>query len=595
MWSKYLPSERILPFGMKENFWEMGEVGPCGPCSEIHYDRIGGRNVADKVNKDDPDVIEIWNLVFMQFNREPDRSLTPLPRKHIDTGMGLERLTSILQDVRSNYDCDFFTFLFNAIEKSTHPAHPYTGKLAEEDLGHVDTAYRVIADHLRTLSHAIADGAEPGAFGRNYVLRRIVRRAIRYGSEKLGAKDNFFWKLADVLIDERSKIWPELKVHGERIKNLLKHEEELWNDTYKRGKLKLRRVVEASERKKKPVSPDDIVRLKSTFGFPPDLVLRILEEDYNIKISAEDIKILDELIEKLKDTAKEADNQVSYKLNVHSLDELKRKAVPATADGYKYQPEADIEATVLALWDGKALKEKSSDERVGIILDRTNFYGQQGGQIYDTGEIQILSEGGHASVDVDQVHVCGSYFVHVGQVSDEIAVGSKVKLFVNKDRRRPVTSNHTATHMLNFALRQVLGNHTAQKGSDVLPDRFRFDFSHGAPLTEAELENIDKAVNAIVEQKLSVYSGEASLADAKKVKGLRLMEGEEYPNPVRIVSIGVPVADLLSNPNQDKWANYSIEFCGGTHIKNSEEVKVFTIVGEAVSYTHLTLPTICSV
>eukprot|EP01099_Mayorella_cantabrigiensis_P004222 TRINITY_DN3168_c0_g1_i1.p1 TRINITY_DN3168_c0_g1~~TRINITY_DN3168_c0_g1_i1.p1 ORF type:complete len:462 (+),score=118.76 TRINITY_DN3168_c0_g1_i1:75-1460(+) len=295
LWLRYLPENRVLPYGMKENFWEMGDQGPCGPCTEIHYDRIGGREVPQLVNADDPTLIEIWNLVFMQFLREADRSLSPLPAKHVDTGMGLERLTSVLQNKMSNYDTDIFLPLFAEIEKLAK-VRGYTGKYGVDDPEKIDMAYRVVADHIRTLTFAVCDGAFPAAEGRNYVLRRITRRAIRYGREILKADKGFFHKLVPYVINLMKDFFPELSQAGDRVQDVIKAEEELFNRTFEKGLLKLHRMtVKLQAKESKVLSGAYAFKLYGTYGFPFDLTERILEEKYQMTVdSREFYKLLEE-------------------------------------------------------------------------------------------------------------------------------------------------------------------------------------------------------------------------------------------------------------------------------------------------------------
>jgi alanyl-tRNA synthetase len=365
IWGRFLPEDHILPGNKKDNFWEMGETGPCGPCSEIHYDRIGGRNAADRVNKDDPMVIEIWNLVFMAFNREPSGNLKPLPAKHVDTGMGFERLLSILQNKMSNYDTDVFMPLFKAIQDVTGAA-PYEGKYGEEDPQKKDMAYRVIADHIRTLTFSITDGALPGVVGRGFVLRRILRRAVRYGRDFLGAKVGFFSKLVPAVVENFGSFFPELKDSGERVAMVLYNEELKFATSYEKGISTFTNIVK--DMKPGDVIPGDkVFLLYNTSGFPDDLT-RIMGEERGLKIDEAGFhKLLDELrrSSRQKQKAKAALN--SLKLDAEHVAELKGKFTP-TDDSHKYQI-FNIEAKVIALFNGKNL----ADSKLGVSDNLVRF------------------------------------------------------------------------------------------------------------------------------------------------------------------------------------------------------------------------------
>ncbi|KAK0051507.1 alanine--tRNA ligase cytoplasmic [Biomphalaria pfeifferi] len=576
--------EKILPFGMKDNFWEMGETGPCGPCSEIHFDRIGGRNAKDKVNMDDPDVLEIWNLVFIQYNRETDGSLKLLPRKHIDCGMGFERMVSVVQNKRSNYDTDLFQPIFRAIEQATG-ARPYQGRVGAEDTDGIDMAYRVLADHARTLTITLADGGRPDNSGRGYVLRRILRRAVRYATEKLNAKPGMFSSLVDTIVQLLGDAFPEVKKDPETVKEIINEEEAQFLKTLSRGHRLLERSIKKTGDTK--TLPGDIAwRLYDTYGFPVDLTLLMVEEKgMNIDMPAfEEAKAHSLLMSQSTSGVKE--DLIS--LDVHSLTELKDKGVPPTDDLRKYAYDADEKgnykfepttAKIIGLRYNKQFVETvTSGQECGILLDQTSFYSEQGGQIYDEGF--IVKDGGEDDeFRVKNVQLRGGYVLHIGSVEGVFKVGDTVRLLIDEPRRCAIMKNHTATHVLNFALRDVL-KETDQKGSLVAPDRLRFDFSAKGAMTVQEVKTAEEIVKNIVAKNEVVYARETPLAVAKTIQGLRAVFDEVYPDPVRVVSIGIPVEDLESDPNGPGGNITTVEFCGGTHLKKAGHIGDFVIVTE---------------
>jgi len=575
LWLKYLPQERVLPFSMKENFWEMGETGPCGPCTEIHFDRIGGRDAAKMVNADDPTLIEIWNLVFMQFNRESDGSLKSLPAKHVDTGMGLERLTSILQNVHSNYDTDIFGPIFSEISRITG-ARPYSRKIGAEDTDTMDMAYRVVADHIRTLTFAITDGAVPGNEGRNYVLRRILRRAVRYGRQILKAKSGFFSQLVSIVVQRFSGFFPELHKRFDDVVAIIQDEEKSFERTLDRG---IEHFVKAAEKSQttKIFTGEDTFLLYDTFGFPVDLTqLMAAERGFTV-----DMKEYERLMEQRREQSRLSQQSTlanNMQLDVDATSHLNKSQVQPTDDSLKYTT-GDINAKLTAIWNGTAFVNELSGASVfGLVLDKTNFYAESGGQVYDIGTI---TKDGHV-FEVENVQTFAGYSLHVGKLKGgSFKLGDELSLHVNAERRSPIMSNHTFTHVLNFALRKTLGNLVDQKGSLVDAEKLRFDFSHNKQVTIDELKQIEEICNDHIKKNLSVYAVPVSFALAKQINGLRAVFGETYPDPVRVVSVGVSVQDLLAKPENPEWANYSIEFCGGTHLKSTSEAKHFVLVSEA--------------
>ncbi|XP_061891265.1 alanine--tRNA ligase, cytoplasmic [Entelurus aequoreus] len=578
---------RILPGSMKDNFWEMGDTGPCGPCSEIHYDRIGGRDAAHLVNMDDPNVLEVWNLVFIQFNRESETLLKPLPKKSIDTGMGLERLVSVLQNKMSNYDTDLFVPYFEAIQKGTG-ARPYTGKVGAEDADGVDMAYRVLADHARTITIALSDGGRPDNTGRGYVLRRILRRAVRYSHEKLGAQRGFFASLVDVVVNSLGEAFPELKKDPEIVKDIINEEEVQFLKTLSRGRRILDRKI-MSMGDCKTIPGDTAWLLYDTYGFPLDLTSLIAEEKGMLVdlVSFEEEK----KAAQLKSQGKGAGDVDHIMLDIYAIEELRNKNIPATDDSPKYKYSSDekgtyefqqVSATVLALRRDRAFCDQvTSGQECGVLLDQTSFYAEQGGQTFDEGYMLREDDSTEDKMEfsVKNTQVRGGYVLHVGTVYGTLQVGDRVTLHVDEARRKPIMSNHTATHILNFALRGVLGE-ADQRGSLVASDRLRFDFTAKGALSTGEVRRTEEIACAMIRDAKTVYAMDAPLAQAKAIQGLRAVFDETYPDPVRVVSIGIPVQDLLDDPSSAAGSLTSIEFCGGTHLQNSAHAAPFVIVSE---------------
>ncbi|XP_021189227.3 alanine--tRNA ligase, cytoplasmic [Helicoverpa armigera] len=588
IWLKLgVPESHILPGSMKDNFWEMGETGPCGPCSELHYDRIGGRDAAHLVNMDDPDVLEIWNLVFIQFNRETDGSLKLLPKKHIDCGLGLERLVSVIQNKRANYDTDFFMPIFKAIEVGTG-ARPYSGKVGSDDVDGIDMAYRVLADHARTLTIALSDGGVPDNTGRGYVLRRILRRAVRYASEKLNAKPGFFGSLVHTVVELLGDIFPEITKDPLSLIQLINEEEIQFLKTLSRGRNLLNRTIEKLNGK---VIPGDVAwRLYDTYGFPVDLTQLMCEENgLTIDMDAyEKSKKESQLISQ----GKVAGQEDLLALDVHAISHLQEVGIPTTDDSPKYNYVASsteketvytfspCTGTIVALRkDKQFVNEVSSGQECGVILDRTNFYAEQGGQIYDEGYM-VKVDDDSVEFMVKNVQVKGGYVLHVGKLEGSLKIGDKLSLHIDTERRRLVMNNHTGTHVLNNVLRKVLGNDSDQRGSLVMPDRLRFDFTNKGPMSIKQIKETEDQIKDIINKNKPVYAKHTSLNDAKKIKGLRAMFDEQYPDPVRVVSVGVPVEELEKNPEGPAAYETSVEFCGGSHLHQTGHIGDYVIVSE---------------
>jgi len=576
-----VPESHILPGNMKDNFWEMGDQGPCGPCSEVHYDRIGGRDAAHLVNQDDPNVLEIWNNVFIQYNREADRSLKPLPNKHVDTGMGFERLVSILQDKSSNYDTDVFTPIFQAIQNVTG-AREYRGLFGAEDTDGIDTAYRVVADHVRTLMFAISDGVIPNNEGRGYVIRRVLRRGSRYARKYFQVDiGNFFSKLVPTVVDQLADMFPELKRKQQDVMEILDEEELSFAKTLDRGERQFEHYAQQAKLKSsEKLHGADVWRLYDTFGFPVDLT-QIMAEERGLRIDNDEF-------EEARLKAKEASKGVkkaaasTVKLDVHDLSRLeKMNDVQKTDDSAKFG-KGNITARVKAIYHGKTFYDSTdkvpNGEQLGVILDYTNFYAEQGGQESDTGRIII---DGQAELEVGDVQLYAGYVLHTGFMKyGGFSVGDSVLCEYDELRRWPIRNNHTGTHILNFALREVLGDGIEQRGSLVAAEKLRFDFSHKAPVSDSDLEKIEAKATEYIRQNCAVYAQEVPLATAQQITGVRAVFGETYPDPVRVVSVGVEIEEILRNVKDPQWEQVSIEFCGGTHVQKTGDIKDLIILEE---------------
>ena len=591
IWLKILPESQVMPFGTKDNFWEMGDTGPCGPCTELHFDRVGGRDASSLVNMDDPEVIEIWNLVFIQFNREPSGELKTLPNKHVDTGMGFERIVSVLQNKMSNYDTDVFVPIFDEIQALTEAPREYRGGVGQkEDPDNVDMAYRVIADHIRTLCISIADGARPGNEGREYVLRRVLRRAVRYGREVLKAKEGFFSKLVPVVVRVMSDVFPELATHQGKITEIIAEEETSFGRTLTKGierfKKASKQILAAHKVSKagdKPMlSGQESFVLWDTFGFPVDLT-ELMAEEYGIGVDMEGFKeAMSAAKEKSRAGGKNkgaagAGLRFEAEQTAHLRDTLK---LAATVDAHKFS-KADVKSEVCAILSSGSnsfVDQAAAGEVVALVVGATSYYAEMGGQVADTGTIETSG----ATFAVEDAKIAAGYVFHVGKVAKgaSVKVGDSCTVRVDYDRRHKIANNHTCTHLLNLALRNHISEDVQQKGSLVDDEKLRFDFNNNKPVDAKRLGKIEKDIQGDIDRALQVYYKEVSLGDGKAIHGLRAVFGETYPDPVRVVSIGKPVDDLLKDPKASDNYGYSIEFCGGTHLDNTKEAAAFAILSE---------------
>jgi alanyl-tRNA synthetase len=527
---------RFSRCGEKDNFWSMGDTGPCGPCSEVFYDH--GPEVAGgppgSPEEDGDRYIEIWNLVFMQYDRGADGTLTPLPRPSVDTGMGLERLAAVLQGVHSNYDTDLFR---NLIDDAMH----VTGASDRDD-----KSLRVIADHIRSCAFLVADGVVPSNEGRGYVLRRIIRRAIRHGHH-LGTSEPFFFRLVAALDREMGDAYPDLRSRREVVERILRQEEERFAETLDQG---MRILGEAIDGLQGEVLPGDTAfKLYDTYGFPVDLTADVARE----RGLGVDMAGFEEAMESQRTRARAAggfDAQATEGLGLSAC---------SLFDGYQ---QLELEGTVQALvLDGKAVESLDTEDTGMVVLDTTPFYAESGGQVGDRGVLVA----GKARFEVKDTQKDDEAILHVGVVTEgTLKVGDKVRAQVDGVRRNDSARNHSGTHLLHAALRQVLGDHVTQKGSLVAPDRLRFDFSHFEPVTAQELERIESLVNEWVLCNDETRTEVMPLEEAKK-SGAMALFGEKYEDPVRVLAIG----------------DCSVELCGGTHVRRSGDVGLLKITAES--------------
>lgn len=545
IWEKEvgIPRERIIRIGdnkgapyASDNFWQMGDTGPCGPCTEIFYDHgdhIWG-GPPGSPEEDGDRYIEIWNIVFMQFNRQADGTMEPLPKPSVDTGMGLERIAAVLQHVNSNYDIDLFRTLIQAVAKVT----------GATDLS--NKSLRVIADHIRSCAFLIADGVMPSNENRGYVLRRIIRRAVRHGN-MLGAKETFFYKLVGPLIDVMGSAGEDLKRQQAQVEQVLKTEEEQFARTLERGLALL--DEELAKLSGDTLDGETAFRLYDTYGFPVDLTADVCRER-NIKV---DEAGFDAAMEEQRRRAREASGfgaDYNAMIRVDSASEFK---------GYDH---LELNGKVTALFvDGKSVDAINAGQEAVVVLDQTPFYAESGGQVGDKGELK----GANFSFAVEDTQKYGQAIGHIGKLAaGSLKVGDAVQADVDEARRARIRLNHSATHLMHAALRQVLGTHVSQKGSLVNDKVLRFDFSHNEAMKPEEIRAVEDLVNAQIRRNLPIETNIMDL-EAAKAKGAMALFGEKYDERVRVLSMG----------------DFSTELCGGTHASRTGDIGLFRIISES--------------
>ena len=539
-WKKFFSQDRIISGNKKDNFWEMGDIGPCGPCSEIHIDlrsesdkkKISG---ADLVNKEHPQVVEIWNLVFIQYNRKKDGSLIKLDKQYVDTGMGLERLCMALQKKESTYDTDLFTDIIKKIENISNKKY-----LSGDE--NIDIAIRVISDHIRALIFTISDGQIPSNNGPGYVIRRILRRAIRYGYTNLDIKTPFIHELVDIVISQYLTIYPDLKNQSEYITSLIHEEEKGFLKTLNQGLLLINQIIESNPNDKK-ISGEDSFKLYDTYGFPIDLTSLIASEnDFLV-----DIDGFNEHMKAQKSRSKLISNEEFKEWNIVSEN--------SSSNVFKGYDHYELETKVIKY---RECITSQGETQYHIVTNETPFYPEGGGQIGDTGEIISNS----ATIIVKNTFKEGKDIIHlVDNLPNKIEESLVMK--IDKDRRVSIQKNHTSTHLLQFALKKILGNHIEQRGSMLTEDIFRFDFSHQSKLSDKELNDVEELVKSLIKDEIQcVEDREANYNDALNAGAIGLFS-EKYGDIVRTIKFGE-----------------SYELCGGTHVNNTREIQDFKIISE---------------
>ena len=536
-WSEIIDESRIILGNKKDNFWEMGDTGPCGPCSEIHVDLRTEEeklklSAVDLVNKDHPQVIELWNLVFIQFNRKSDGTLEPLPEKHIDTGMGFERLARVIQKKESNYDTDIFKPIIGEIEKISGISYGFDEKS--------DIAIRVIADHLRAVSFCIADGQIPSNTGAGYVVRRILRRAIRYAYTFLNIEKPFIFKLVNVLSNQFKDSFNEINKQKSHIQSIIEQEEKSFLRTLSQGINRLNIII--NESNSKQIDAKDVFELYDTYGFPADLTELILNE-HNRTFDQSDFNLF--LEEQRKRSRSSSVNQIS---DWTVFGDIKS----STFEGYD---NLSLSSEIIKF----RTVENKNIKKLEIVSSSTPFYPEGGGQIGDSGEI-IIND--NKKIEVFNTRKENDDIIH--ECSFENISSSKIELIVNNKKRKQTSSNHSATHLLHQALREVLGEHVEQRGSMVSDTGLRFDFSHFKKIEKNEIVKIEDFVNDIIDQSLNLEENRTEKYTNALKNGVIALFGEKYGDVVRTVKFG-----------------NSYELCGGTHVKNTSSIRLFKIISES--------------
>ncbi len=540
-WKKIVPEDRIIYGNKKDNFWEMGDTGPCGPCSEIHVDcrsdeeraKIPGREL---VNKDHPQVIEIWNNVFIQYNRKKDGSLEPLPERHVDTGMGFERLVRVLQNKQSNYDTDVFSGTINAVEKIT--GKTYQAKDDKESI-----AFRVLSDHIRAISFTIADGQLPSNTGAGYVIRRILRRAVRYYYSYLDYKQPLLFQLLPIIAKQFETVFPELIQQQDFVGKVIKEEEEAFLRTLDKGLKKIDTVIAQSKAADNQISGSDAFELLDTFGFPIDLTILIAQEN---NLTVDEVGFEKEMkVQKDRSRAATALDTEDWQI-----------VNEGNSKGFVGYDNLEVETKILRF---RKVKGKGK-ELYQIVLETTPFYAESGGQVGDSGTLTV----NNSSIQIIDTKKENDLIIHFAEnIAADMNGNAAAK--VDAERRKHITVHHSVTHLMHAALRNVLGTHVAQKGSMVSEEYLRFDFSHFAKMTDEEISKVEKIVNEKIRENVPVVIKSMSKDEAVAMGAMALF-GEKYGDVVRVV---------IMDPN------YSIELCGGTHVGHTGEIGYFKIKSES--------------
>ncbi|XP_070174017.1 alanine--tRNA ligase, cytoplasmic-like isoform X2 [Littorina saxatilis] len=565
-----IPAERVLPFGMRDNFWDMGDTGPCGPCTEIHYDHAGVRDGAGLVNADHPEVVEIWNLVFMQYQRQENGTLSKLPQHHVDTGMGLERILAVLNGSRSNYDTDLFQPLFAAIQKASG-ARAYGGKVGQEDTTGTDTAYRVLADHARMYTVAIADGLMPSRNGLGHKLRQLIYRCVRYSHNTFKADPHLLCDLVDCVSASLGEAFPEISKRKDVIKSAVAMTVEGYLQLQKEARQAFVKMLKQCD--SKHLSGEVMWQLsegKYGCSVPVDLMLDLAEE-HGVSL---DLQEFEQRLQHVKEQQSHVPLIEEGVISQRCYESLQKQGVTATDDSFKYQYSSsesgydfsecqDLACRVVGLIKGQEVTAAAREgSKVAVILDRTCFYAEGGGQVADRG--RLVCQGGQFAVE--DVQEYNGYVIHLGTlVSGSLVPGDIIHPVVSQEERVACMRNHTATHLLQAALRQHLGASVMQQGSNVRSDRLSFDFLCLEKLTKETVKEIESSVRQFVRQGHEVCRRQMSLQEALNSKEIVTVPNEEYPPEVTLVQIG-DLEDAVSG-----------ELCGGTHVLNTGDIEDFCI------------------
>ena len=552
MWTKYVPAERITRFDEADNFWAMGDTGPCGPCSELFYDRGDAFGPAANPSQDTDGerYLEFWNLVFMQYNRDASGVMTPLPKQSVDTGSGLERVASLLQDKENVFETDILRHIISAVERRLGKKYDPQGAAAEAP------AFRVIADHLRSLSFAIADGAQPSNVDRGYVLRKILRRAVRYGRQLADVNEPFLADLLPALIEKMGDDYPELVTSKSRIQDILSTEEEGFQRVLNRGKNMLSTIITNAHESRGQITGDDAFKLKDTYGFPLDEILLIAKDaDLNV-----DTHRFGELEDEARDRSRSAHKATHQLADDNLFAHYAEEQGTTEFDGYTQHA---LLATVKGIIvDGNFSETLTPGQEGLVLLDKTPFYPEMGGQVGDTGEIRT----GDSVFEVSDTQApFKGVTAHSGIAkSGSLNVGDTITAEVDVNRRHAIANNHTATHLLHWALQKVLGDQIKQAGSVVSAHRLRFDFNHHKAVSEEEIRQIEDMVNAKIRGNQDVRSYEIDYAEAQGRSDIKQFFGDKYDSRVRVVDI-----------------DYSKELCGGTHTSAVGNIGYFRVAKES--------------
>ncbi|XP_036367012.1 alanine--tRNA ligase, cytoplasmic-like [Octopus sinensis] len=576
-----IPAERILPFDVKDNFWEMGNTGSCGPCTEIHYDHIGHRDAAHLVNTGSSDVVEIWNLVFMEYNRMTDQSLQKLPRQHVDTGLGLERLCSVLSGSKDNYSSDLFQGIFNRIHKASGSAQ-YIGKTGTADVGGRDEAYRIVADHIRMSTIAIGDGLLPSRDGLGHKLRHVIHRALHQAHTIFQAPTGFFGSLVNDVAESLEEVFPECFQDKTMIQEILDQSERHYLEMLQDGYHSFERLL--NKLGSQQFTDENIIQLaEGRFGrpVPVDVLCNIAwERGYQVDVD----KIQEDFLKRQLQPSLEKP-AVPNVLDPDLIAKLQESSILTTDDHYKYLYTStngvysftDVpDSCVVALIHNNSLTEKvSAGDKCAILLNKTSFYAEAGGQQSDLGHIVAKKTG--AKFQVTSVQQMQNYVLHFGQVQEgSFRKQDLVGLQLEQDVRQGCMCNHTATHLLNSALQQILTSQVRQLGSSVTEHKFTFDFSCLEEMSAEKLSTIEKMVQSVIRHQLPVYRQELKKTEVMALDCVTHNPNEIYPDYVSLISVGLPINELRSVPPSEQ-SKYSQELCTGTHVHNTSDIGQFII------------------